>query len=518
MRAPASANAFENVRMTTTPSSISPTAASPAYSKYASSTASGRASGSGPSAPVGFPGRHANVSTGSSSPTSAPASCAATRKSGYVGAVGIATVSPGPGERARDEQDQVVRARAEHDVLRLDAGVLARSPRRSAGSRRADTRSRARARPRSRRAARTASGSGGTFPSKRTISTGSSPARRASSSVDGAHAYGANSGASALIAAPPPRARAGPRPRRAPRPSAARARALRRQPLDRDRLQERLEPEPADRARPAAGRQDVIRAGAEIAASATGELAPTKTAPALRTRGASASASPSRTRCSGAIASRLLERRRRRGRRPRARARPARRARARRCARSPPAPSTTTTSDGPAGRSIATSRDDRELRVVHVRAARARRSCPRARRMRGSAIACAPPSAHTSSIPSSSAARATRPAPSGGVQTTIAPHAGDLRRHGAHDERRDEPARHVDADRVERHPAPLELDAGLHLEPHVGRPLHLVPAAHAVGEREHRLLRKLAVRLGARRLDAVEAAAPTRAPRRRRAP
>ena len=55
MRAPASANAFENVRMTTTPSSISPTAVSPPlYSKYASSTASGLAAGSSPSAPVGL--------------------------------------------------------------------------------------------------------------------------------------------------------------------------------------------------------------------------------------------------------------------------------------------------------------------------------------------------------------------------------------------------------------------------------------------------------------------------------
>ena len=38
-----SANAFENVRSTITPSSIRPTAVSPAYSKYASSTTSGRA-------------------------------------------------------------------------------------------------------------------------------------------------------------------------------------------------------------------------------------------------------------------------------------------------------------------------------------------------------------------------------------------------------------------------------------------------------------------------------------------
>ena len=68
--------------------------------------------------------------------------------------------------------------------------------------------------------------------------------------------------------------------------------------------------------------------------------------------------------------------------------------------------------------------------------------------------------------------------------------ARGLRRDGAHDERRDEVARHVDADRLERHPAALEHDAGLDLERDVGRPLRLVPAAHAVGEREERLARQ----------------------------
>ena len=48
---------------------------------------------------------------------------------------------------------------------------------------------------------------------------------------------------------------------------------------------------------------------------------------------------------------------------------------------------------------------------------------------------------------------------------------GDLRRHRAHHECRDERPRNVDPDRVERHPAPLELDARLDLEPDVGRPL-----------------------------------------------
>jgi len=96
MRAPASANAFENVRNTTTPSSSRGSAVSPENSKYASSTTSGRASVSGLSAPVGLFGRQANVRTGSASPIAAPASCAAIRKSGYVGAGGIAIVSPGP--------------------------------------------------------------------------------------------------------------------------------------------------------------------------------------------------------------------------------------------------------------------------------------------------------------------------------------------------------------------------------------------------------------------------------------
>src|SRR6266849_1247457 len=96
MRAPASAKAFEKVRITTTPSSMSPTALSAAYSTYASSTTSGRASGSGGKSPRGLPGRQQNVTAGASSPTVAPASSAATRNSGYVGSGGTATTSPGP--------------------------------------------------------------------------------------------------------------------------------------------------------------------------------------------------------------------------------------------------------------------------------------------------------------------------------------------------------------------------------------------------------------------------------------
>ena len=141
--------------------------------------------------------------------------------------------------------------------------------------------------------------------------------------------------------------------------------------------------------------------------------------------------------------------------------------------------------------------------------ARARRSCRRAATYASQPIACGPPSAHTSSMPSSSAAAAIRPAPAGGVQTTMRRDAGHLRGHGAHDERRDEVARHVDADGVERHPAPFEHDARLDLERDVRRTLHLVPAADAVGER--RGSPRAAARRrrhGARRLDAVELERP----------
>src|SRR6185312_6457867 len=118
MRAPASANAFEKVRITTTPSSIRSTALSPAYSKYASSTTSGRASGSAGRSPSGFPGRQQNMSAGASSPTVAPASSAATRKSGYVGSGGTETTSPGPAN-VRAQSRIRSSAGTEHDVLGL---------------------------------------------------------------------------------------------------------------------------------------------------------------------------------------------------------------------------------------------------------------------------------------------------------------------------------------------------------------------------------------------------------------
>src|SRR5581483_1724437 len=85
----------------------------------------------------------------------------------------------------------------------------------------------------------------------------------------------------------------------------------------------------------------------------------------------------------------------------------------------------------------------------------------------------------------------------------------DPRRPRAHDERRDEVARHVDPDARDRQPAPLQPHAGLDLELDVARPLRLVPAADAVGEREQRFARQqLRLRNGARRLDAVELQRP----------
>ena len=171
-----------------------------------------------------------------------------------------------PGERARAEQDQVVGARAEHDVLRRDARVA-----RDRGDdelRVAAVRILVDARAsveRARPGASDGSGSAGTLPSKRTISTGSSPARRASSAVDGAHLYAAKVGASASS----PHRRGvrghalGGGERLDDRPHALEPVA--RQALHRHRLEERLEAEAADRARPAARRQDVVAAGRVVA-------------------------------------------------------------------------------------------------------------------------------------------------------------------------------------------------------------------------------------------------------------
>ncbi len=128
MRAPARPNAFENVRMTRTPSSSRCAAVSPAYSQYASSTTSGRAVGRSPSSPVGLLGRHVNVTTGSASPTSAPARPAATAYSGYVGESAIATVSPGPAKARAQSRIRSSAPGAEHDLLGPDARVVGDGP------------------------------------------------------------------------------------------------------------------------------------------------------------------------------------------------------------------------------------------------------------------------------------------------------------------------------------------------------------------------------------------------------
>ena len=124
MRAPASANSFENVRRTITPSSSSGSAVSPLYSKYASSTTSGRASGNGSSSPVGLFGRQAKVSTGIVVADLGAGELRRDAEERIRRRRRDRDRVAGPGERARAEQDQVVGARAEHDVLGLDARVV----------------------------------------------------------------------------------------------------------------------------------------------------------------------------------------------------------------------------------------------------------------------------------------------------------------------------------------------------------------------------------------------------------
>ena len=84
----------------------------------------------------------------------------------------------------------------------------------------------------------------------------------------------------------------------------------------------------------------------------------------------------------------------------------------------------------------------------------------------------------------------------------------DLRRYCAHDERRHETTRDVDADGAKRHPAPLELDARCNLEADVGRTLELVPAADRIREREQRRGRQPVGRLGAGGCGVVQAKRP----------
>ena len=113
-------------------------AVSPQYSKYASSTTSGRASGSG----LELAGRVVRAAGERRATGLVVADLGARRAARRCGRAdrsaprGIAIVSPGPGERARAEQDQVVGAGAEHDVLGLDAVVVGDRARAARGSRR----------------------------------------------------------------------------------------------------------------------------------------------------------------------------------------------------------------------------------------------------------------------------------------------------------------------------------------------------------------------------------------------
>ena len=127
---------------------------------------------------------------------------------------------------------------------------------------------------------------------------------------------------------------------------------------------------------------------------------------------------------------------------------------------------TTTTSDGPAGKVDRDVARDVELRLVHVRARPARRSCRRAdarhvgerRRSPAGRRSPTPRRARAAAPPRDEAGAVRRRADDDPLD------ARHQRGHGAHDERRDEAARDVDPDRVERDPAALELDAGRDLE------------------------------------------------------
>src|SRR5579862_4437273 len=280
---------------------------------------------------------------------------------------------------------------------------------------------------------------------------------------------------------------------------------LARQPLDRDRLHERLETEAADRARPAARRKNVIRTCAEIAARHGGPFAHedcTGVVHARRER-LRVAEQDEMLRCDRlGLLQRLDDR-----------AHGFMSVLGLRCQLELRQPSVASLAEhdddlrrsgGEVDRDIAR---DGELCIVHVRAARAddlidllhvRQPCDRLwasdrphlldpeqlRRLRDEG---------------GSVGRRAHDEP---------PNARRLRRDRAHHERRDEPARDVDADRVERHPAALELDARLDLEPHVCRPLSLMPAADTIGEHEHGVLRQLARRLRAGGLHAVEPQRP----------
>ena len=198
-----------------------PAAVSPAYSKYASSTTSGRAAGSSPSSPVGLFGRQQNVTTGSLD---------ADLGAGELRADAVQRI-----RRLLRDRDDVSRARRTSRAqsrMRSSAPApsttfsgrrprSARCRRRARETRRARIRSRRRAHPRSLPGARTAPAAQGRCRRSGRPASGSSSNVRAISSVDGAHRYSEKPCGSALIAAPPPRAPAFPLRPRAPRRSGA---------------------------------------------------------------------------------------------------------------------------------------------------------------------------------------------------------------------------------------------------------------------------------------------------------
>ena len=114
---------MEKVRRTTTPSWMRPAAVSPAYSKYASSTTSGRAAGSGPKPPVGLFGRQQNVTAGDVVTDLGSGDVRGNTEDWVRRCLRDRDGVAGARKRARAQHDEVVRARAENDVLRLDARV-----------------------------------------------------------------------------------------------------------------------------------------------------------------------------------------------------------------------------------------------------------------------------------------------------------------------------------------------------------------------------------------------------------
>ncbi len=114
--------------MTTTPSSSRCAAVSPAYSQYASSTTSGRAAGQVAQLArrVVWAARERHRRIGVADLRAGEAGCDGVQR--VRGRVGDRDRVARPREGPRAEQDQVVRARAEHDLVRLDAGVVADRP------------------------------------------------------------------------------------------------------------------------------------------------------------------------------------------------------------------------------------------------------------------------------------------------------------------------------------------------------------------------------------------------------